>query len=136
MSGAKVQNIRRNSYFCGMKLLYNTLGTVTLLLALIGIFVPLLPTTPFLLLTAALYFRGSTRLYNRLMSHPVLGPYIRRFREERAIPLTAKVISIGLTWLTLLYATFFLSPWLWMQILLPALALGVTLHILSYKTSK
>ena len=69
-----------------MKTVCIILGTVSLALGIIGIFLPLLPTTPFLLLTAALYFRGSPRLYQWLLNHKCLGPYIRSFRENKAIP--------------------------------------------------
>ena len=67
-----------------MKTVCIILGTVSLALGIIGIFLPLLPTTPFLLLTAALYFRGSPRLYQWLLNHKCLGPYIRSFRENKA----------------------------------------------------
>lgn len=81
-----------------MKTVCIILGTVSLALGIIGIFLPLLPTTPFLLLTAALYFRGSPRLYQWLLNHKCLGPYIRSFRENKAIPLRAKIISLLLMW--------------------------------------
>ena len=81
-----------------MKTLYIALGTLSLALGILGIFLPLLPTTPFLLLTAALYFKSSPRLYNWLLNHKHLGPYIRNFRENKAIPLRAKIISISLMW--------------------------------------
>ena len=79
-----------------MKVLYILFGTLSLALGIIGIFLPLLPTTPFLLLTAALYVRSSPRLYNRLLHHKYLGSYIRNFRENKAIPLRAKIISVSL----------------------------------------
>lgn len=119
-----------------MKTLCILLGTVSLALGIIGIFLPLLPTTPFLLLTAALYFRGSPRLYQWLLSHKHLGPYIRNFRENKAIPLRAKIISLLLMWGTMLYCIFFLVPLLWVKILMFLIAAGVTYHILSFKTLK
>ena len=70
-----------------MKTLYIALGTLSLALGILGIFLPLLPTTPFLLLTAALYFKSSPRLYNWLLNQKHLGPYIRNFRENNAIPV-------------------------------------------------
>lgn len=69
-------------YFCDMKVLYILFGTLSLALGIIGIFLPLLPTTPFLLLTAALYVRSSPRLYNRLLHHKYLGSYIRNLRKK------------------------------------------------------
>ena len=80
-------------YFCNMKALYILFGTLSLILGIIGIFLPLLPTTPFLLLTAALYVRSSPRLYNWLLHQKYLGNYIRNFRENKAIPLRAKIVS-------------------------------------------
>ncbi len=111
------------------------LGAVALLLGLIGIFVPLLPTTPFLLLAAALWVRSSPRLYAWLLAHRRLGPYIRQFREHRAIPLRAKVLSVMLLWATLLYCIVAVVDGLWWaQLLLLAVAVGVTWHILSFAT--
>ena len=119
-----------------MKTLYIVLGSISLGLGSLGIFLPLLPTTPFLLLTAALYFKGSPRLYNWLLNHRHFGPYIRNFRENKAIPLRAKIISLVLMWGTMLYCIFFLIPLLWVKILLGLIAAGVTYHILSFKTLK
>lgn len=119
-----------------LKYLYIVIGTLSLSLGVIGIFVPLLPTTPFLLLAAALYFRSSPVLYERLLNHRYLGTYIRNFREYRAIPLRAKVISITLLWATLSYCAFGIAESTWLRLLFGAIAIGVTWHILSYKTLK
>lgn len=117
-----------------MKIVMTIFGTLFLVLGIVGIFVPVLPTTPFLLLAAALYFRSSPRLYDWLMKHKRLGPYIRNFREFRAIPLRVKIISVSLVWLTLLYSSFFIVTAWWLRILLLVLAVILTWHILSYKT--
>ncbi len=117
-----------------MKILLILLGTISLVLGIMGIFLPLLPTTPFLLLSAALYFRSSPRLYDWLLSHKHLGPYIRNFRENRAIPLRVKIVSVSLVWITLLYCTFFIAEHLLLQLFFVLLASGITYHILSYKT--
>lgn len=104
-------------------------------LALAGIFLPLLPTTPFLLTAAWAFYRSSPALYRRLMEHPRLGPYIRNFREHRAIPLHVKVWSVGLIWLTILYCVFrVVDGWWWAQSGLLALAAALTWHILSFAT--
>lgn len=124
------------SIFASMKIFYTVTGTISLVLGIIGIFVPLLPTTPFLLLSAAFYFRGSPRLYRWLIQQKQLGPYIKNFREYRAIPLRAKIISLSLIWITLSYCIFQIAPYLWLKIILLAIAIGTTWHILSYKTLK
>lgn len=117
-----------------MKLLYIVLGTISLILGVIGIFLPILPTTPFLLLTAYLYFNGSTRMYNWLMGNKCLGPYIRNFREHKAIPLRAKIISLLLMWGTMLICIFLLIPIIWVKGMLFVIACCVTYYILSFKT--
>lgn len=119
-----------------MKTVYIILGTLSLGLGILGIFLPLLPTTPFLLLTAALYFRGSSRLYAWLTGHKYLGSYIRNFREHKAIPLRAKIVSVALIWITMLNCIFFLVDPLWLKLLLLVIAVGTSWHILSYKTLK
>ena len=73
--------------------------------------------SPFLLLAAALYLRSSRRLYDWLLAHPHLGTYIRNFRENKAIPLRVKIISVSLVWSTLLYCTFAIAEQLWLKIL-------------------
>lgn len=120
--------------FLGMKVLLMILGSVALVLGVVGVFLPLLPTTPFLLLAAALYFRSSPRLYDWLLAHPRLGTYIRNFRENKAIPLRVKIVSVTLVWMTLLYCAFFVAYNIYMSLLFLVLAVGITVHILHYKT--
>ncbi|MDD4359532.1 MAG: YbaN family protein [Syntrophaceticus sp.] len=110
-------------------------GSLAVILGVIGIFVPLLPTTPFLLLAAACYIRGSNKLYHRLITHPVLGIYIRNYREERSIPLHAKILGISLLWLSIGYSIIFFLESLLVQILLLIIAICVTIHLLSLKTA-
>jgi len=110
------------------------LGSIALGLGIAGIFLPLLPTTPFLLLAASCYFKSSPKLYDWLMARKHLGGYIRNFRENKAIPLRAKIVSIFLVWITLLYCALFVVSYIALRILFILLASGVTIHILSYKT--
>ena len=109
------------------------IGSISLLLGILGIFLPVLPTTPFLLLTAALYFRSSTRFYNWLINHKVFGEYIRNFREYKAIPVRIKVISISMLWITILSSAYFFVPYNAVKVLLIITAIAVTIHILSFK---
>lgn len=119
-----------------MKYILAFLGTLSLILGITGIFLPLLPTTPFLLLSAALYFRSSRRLYDWLLSHPHLGKYIRNFRENKAIPLHVKIVSVSLVWGTLLYCAVAVATQAWQSLLFVLLATGISAHILRYKTLK
>lgn len=119
-----------------MKYLLIILGSICLALGVIGIFLPLLPTTPFLLLSAALYVRSSEKLYQWLIHQKYLGTYIRNFRENKAIPLRAKIFSVSMVWVTLTYCAIGIVESVWMKLLFLSLAIGVTWHILSYKTLK
>ncbi len=123
--------------FAAMKTLLSFLGIVSLALGIAGIFLPLLPTTPFLLLSAWLFVRSSPRLYAWLTNHPRLGPYIRNFRENRAIPLRVKIVSVTMVWLTIGYCVVaVVDEWLWAQAAMVLLAAGITAHLLSYATLK
>ena len=121
---------------CIMKIILAFLGSLSLALGILGVFLPVLPTTPFLLLSAALYVRSSERLYNWLMQHRHLGPYIRNFRENRAIPRRVKIVSVSLVWATLLYCAVFVAWVWWMRLFFIAIAVGVSVHILHYRTLK
>lgn len=117
-----------------MKTIYIILGSISLGLGILGIFLPLLPTTPFLLLTAALYFKGSPRLYQWLISHKRFGPYILNYRENKAITVTTKIISVSMLWITILICIFFVTDALWLRLVLCAVLIGVTIHLLTFKT--
>ncbi len=109
-------------------------GIVSLSLGIVGVFVPVLPTTPFLLLAAACFFRSSDRLYAWLIGHRWLGDYIRHYREHRAITWQAKVITLSFLWGVIGYTAWQgLTLW-WGRALLGLVAVGVTIHILSLKT--
>ena len=117
-----------------MKWLLTILGCVSLGLGILGIFLPVLPTTPFLLLSAALFLRSHSVLYEWLMNHPKLGPYIKNFMEHKSIPLHVKIVSVVMVWLTLLNCAIFVADHLVFRLIFILIAAGVTIHILSYKT--
>ena len=123
--------------FAAVKIVLTILGLLSLVLGVVGIFLPLLPTAPLLLLSAWCFIRSSTKLYDWLLNHPYLGKYIRNFREHRAIPLRVKVLSVAMVWLTIGYCIFVVvSGHLWAQLLMFTLAAAVTWRILSYATLK
>ncbi len=122
---------------CMKKMLFVITGAICLLLGITGIFLPVLPTTPFLLLSAALFARSSDRLYEWLINHKIFGEYIRNFREDKAISLQNKIISVSTLWLFMLYSIFFIVNEKWyLQVLLAGIALAVTIYILSFRTKK
>ena len=115
-----------------INLILRIVGTISLILGILGIALPVLPTTPFLLLTAYCYLKSAPKWHKRLLESKHLGPYIKNFQENKCIPLRVKIYSIGLRWLTISCScVFFVSLW-WIRALLIAIAIGVTCHILSY----
>ncbi|MBA7519830.1 hypothetical protein ES705_11918 [subsurface metagenome] len=105
-------------------------------LGILGIFLPLLPTTPFLLLAAACYIRSSERLYNWLMNNKWIGRYIKNYIEGKGIPLKSKVLSISALWITIGYSVFFVVNIFPVRVILILIAIGVTMHLLSIRTLK
>lgn len=109
-------------------------GSISLTLGIIGIFLPLLPTTPFLFLTAACYARGSSRLHNWLLNNKLFGKYIRNYREGKGIPARSKVLALTLLWLTIGYSIFYVIPILIVKIILLTIAILVSIYIMSLPT--
>lgn len=111
-------------------------GTLFVGLGIVGIFVPVLPTTPFLLLAAACYARSSPRFYHWLLNNRWFGNYIRNYRQRRGIPLRVKLLTISLLWLTIVISAIFAVQSLVVRIVLVLIAIGVSIHVLSLKTLK
>ena len=109
-------------------------GTISLALAIIGIVLPLIPTTPLLLLTAACYCRSSERLYSWLINNKWFGEYIRNYREGKGIPLKTKIFALTILWVTISISTLFLVPILIVQVVLLVVAVAVSIHILRLPT--
>lgn len=109
-------------------------GCTSLSLGVLGIFVPLLPTTPFLLLASACFVRSSERLHNWLIHHKVFGNYIRCYQQYRAISLRSKVLTVSVLWVFIGYSALFVVSVLWIRLLLMMIAVTVTTHILRLRT--
>jgi uncharacterized membrane protein YbaN (DUF454 family) len=112
------------------------IGTISVGLGLLGIFLPILPTTPFLLLAAACYTRSSQKFYCWLINNRWLGKYIKNYREKKGMPLKLKIYIISLLWITILASAIFFVDILVIRILLILIAIGVTIHISRIKTLK
>jgi len=102
----------------------------------VGIFVPLLPTTPFLLLAAACYLRSSERFYRWLLANRFFGTYVRDYIEGKGMPLRTKTYIIALLWSTIGLSIFLTSPNTILKIVLLVVAIGVTVHIILLKGVK
>ena len=111
-------------------------GTIFVGLGIVGIFIPILPTTPFLLLAAACYARSSHRFYRWLLSNRWFGAYIDNYRQKRGMPLKLKIMTVALLWLTIGISAAFAVQSLTVRIILVVIAVGVSVHILSIKTMK
>ena len=115
-------------------LLLKIAGTVFLILGGVGVVLPLLPTTPFLLLAAVCYARSSESWYHWLLHNRWFGSYIRNWHEGKGIPMKTKVLSILFLILTLGYSAAFVVPFLIGKVALIIVAVCVSVHILSLPT--
>jgi len=109
-------------------------GTLSLTLGIIGIVLPLLPTTPFFLLAAACFFRSSAPLYAWLIKQKFFGKRIKYYRVYKAISLRSKLFSLALLWLTISYSAFFVVKVFWIKAVLFLIAAGVSVHLLRFRT--
>ncbi|TAL78335.1 MAG: DUF454 domain-containing protein [Burkholderiaceae bacterium] len=112
-----------------MKTLFIIIGTIAVVLAIAGVFLPLLPTTPFLLLASACYLRGSARLHRWLTHNRLLGPYIAAMESRAGMPRSAKLVALVLLWASLSYSIYLIQID-WVRIALALMGSGVSLYIL------
>jgi uncharacterized membrane protein YbaN (DUF454 family) len=108
-------------------------GFISLIFGIIGIIIPILPTTPFLLLASAAFAKSSERFNKWLLNNKVLGAYIKNYREGKGLPLKIKILTLLLLWITIIISMLFLMDFLWVQILLLCIAIAVSIHIILIK---
>ncbi len=113
--------------------LFVVAGTIFLGLGAIGIFLPVLPTTPFLLLAAACYLRGSERMHQWLLNNRWFGSYIRNYHDGKGISAKAKIFSISTLWITILLSAYLIHM-AHVQILLFIIAIAVSMHLIMIPT--
>jgi hypothetical protein len=111
-------------------------GTIFLVIGTIGIVIPVLPTTPFLLIATACYLRGSEKLHNWMLNNRVIGEFIKNYKEGKGISIKHKIFTITFLWLTIMISTLYAVNLLYLRIILIIIALIVTTHILSLPTYK
>jgi len=125
--GTKKENFKENKI---RKRLIFLGGFISLILGIIGIVIPILPTTPFLLLASAAFAKSSEKFHKWLLNNRILGAYIRNYKEGKGMPLKIKVITLLLLWITISISILFLMNLFWVQILLICIALAVSINII------
>jgi uncharacterized membrane protein YbaN (DUF454 family) len=105
------------------------IGWVSVFLGVLGIFLPLLPTTPFLLLAAACFVRSSPRFYNWLVEHPKLGKYVLHYLNGEGLPKKAKLYTIAMIFLTMGFSAWLVVPIIWGKLVLFLIGVSVSIYI-------
>jgi uncharacterized membrane protein YbaN (DUF454 family) len=116
------------------KAIFIVAGTILLGLATVGIFLPVLPTTPFLLLSAVCYFRGSERMHRWLLNNRLFGSYIRNYKEGKGISQANKVFTIFSLWAAICFSALLMVNNYIVQIILFSIAIAVTIHVITLPT--
>ena len=109
------------------------IGSISLTLGIVGVFIPILPTTPFLLLSSFCYVRSSERLYNWLINHKIFGEYIYNYMTYRAVKRSTKIGALIFLWLSLILSMLAVSNF-HLRILLFIVGVGVSIHLCTLKT--
>jgi len=106
-------------------------GTLFLAIGFVGIIIPVLPTTPLLLLAAACYLRGSERLHRWMVENRIFGEFIMNYTEGRGIKPRQKAVTLVFLWMTISLSALYLIENLLVRILLFLIATAVSVHVLA-----
>ena len=115
------------------KFLLITAGLLSLGLGTLGVVLPLLPTTPFLLLSSYCFIRSSKRLHDWLINHRIFGEYIYNYITHKTIKLETKILLIVLLWLSLALSMLNIDN-IYVHVILAMVGTGVSIHILTLRT--
>ena len=118
------------------KIVMISLGVFFVVLGVVGIFIPVLPTTPFLIVAAALFANSSRKFYDWLLSNRLFGKILSDYRKGKGIPIKIKIYLITLLWMTLGVSADFSWDIIYIPIILLLVGIGVSVHILMIKTYK
>jgi len=111
-------------------------GYIFIGLGILGIILPIMPSTIFFILAAASFLRSSEKNYERLINNRYIGKYIKNYIEQHGMTKSSKIVSISFLWVTLLVSIFIFAEFLWLKILLTLIGIGVTMHISKLNTLK
>jgi len=115
-------------------LLFIILGTLFLGIGCIGLILPILPTTPFLILAATCYVRGSDRIYRWMMQNRLFGEFIKNYLEGKGIKPRQKVVTLVFLWVMIIFTTVYMIENMIIRLFLLIIALTVSVHILKLPT--
>ena len=119
-----------------VRILLLVCGFLFTFLAFLGALLPLLPTTPFLIVAAACFFRSSVRFYNWIMFNRLFGHYLQDYQSGRGIAVHVKITALAFMWISTLVSIFVFVPWLWLKIVLLVISTAVTIHVLMIRTKR
>jgi uncharacterized protein len=118
------------------KILLLIIGTISLIFGILGVILPVLPTTPFLLLSLACYFRSSSKLYSFILSNKYLGPYVKDYVSGKGIPVKAKKKAIFLIWITIGFSVLVVIDKTILRIMVITIATIVSTYIWTRKNAE
>ncbi len=125
-----------SEYYRVQKYFYFISGIILVLIGTIGIFLPILPTTIFLILASACFIKSSPRAHQWLKNHKLFGQYIKNYEEKSGLTVKSKVFNILFLWIMISISIIFFTSDIVVKIVLFLIAIGVTIHLLMIKTRK
>jgi uncharacterized protein len=133
MQETKYQSIKLPGIY---RYLYFISGVLLVAIGIIGIFLPILPTTIFLILASACFIKSSQKANEWLRNHKILGMYIKNYQDKSGLTLKSKIFNITFLWIMISVSAIFFTELWYIRFLLLAIAIGVTIHLLMIKTKK
>ncbi len=124
----KLRGIYRYLYFIS--------GVILVAIGVIGIFLPILPTTIFLILASACFIKSSPQANEWLRNHKILGMYIKNYQDGTGLTIKSKIFNITFLWIMISASAILFTELWYIRFLLFAIAIGVTIHLLMIKTKK
>ena len=112
-----------------LKILYQVGGSISIGLAMTGLFLPVLPTTPFVLLAIFLFGKSQPEKIQEIMQHPKLGPFIQDYLDPQGIPLKSKIKALLVLWFSILISVTFFIPLIAIKLLILSIASLVSIWI-------
>ncbi len=118
------------------RIVYLILGFLLVAIGIIGIFLPILPTTIFLILASACFVKSSPQANEWLRSNKFLGPYLKNYQDNTGLSIKIKILTISFLWISISLSAFYLTNEFYIKIILLAIAIGVSIHLIMVRTRK